>query len=89
MKALLVSLTFIFLTGCATVVPVQRNFPEAPKELKESCGDLSLIPTGETKLSAIIKIIVENYGKYHECKIKNDSWIEWYNKQKEVFESVK
>ena len=28
----------------------------------------------------------ENYTLYHECSLKNTSWIDWYQKQKKVFE---
>jgi hypothetical protein len=33
--------------------------------------------------------ITINYNTYYECAIKTDAWIEWYQKQKHIFESVK
>jgi hypothetical protein len=42
-----------------------------------------------TKLSDVVDIVVTNYGQYKECQVKVDSWIDWYNTQKQIFESVK
>jgi len=30
-----------------------------------------------------------NYGTYYECAVKTDAWIEWYQKQKIIFENIK
>jgi len=88
MKKTLIVLCTVFLAGCITV-PTKREFPKVPAEIKEACPDLSLVDEKETKLSSVISVISENYGKYHDCKIKIDLWIEWYDKQKKIFESVK
>jgi len=78
----------LLLTICTACIPVDRKFPTIPVELQEACPDLKLInPT--TKLSDVVDVVVTNYGQYKECQIKVDSWIEWYNTQKEIFESVK
>ena len=85
MKLVILSLTLL-LTACA--VPVDRKFPTVPVELQQACPDLKLInPT--TKLSDVVEIVTSNYGQYKECQVKVDSWIDWYNKQKQIFESVK
>ena len=81
-------LMLIMLSGCS-VVPVERKFPEPPKQLMESCQNLSLIDADETKMSGVLTVVVENYTKYHECSIKVDSWIDWYDKQKKNFDAVK
>jgi hypothetical protein len=88
MKSLLIVISAIFLTGCVSV-PVKRSFPEAPKELMTPCSELSKLKDGTTQISELLKVISENYGQYHECKIKNDLWIDWYNQQKKTFDSVK
>jgi hypothetical protein len=80
--------TILFLTGC-TVVPVDRKFPEAPKQLMVSCQELSLVNPNETKMSGVLTVVVENYTKYHECSIKVDSCVDWYNKQKKNFDEVR
>ena len=88
MKKLLLVLPVFLLTGCLLTTPVKRNFPEVPKELMEACPDLKKTEPTE-KLSEVLKVVVDNYGQYHECKIKVDTWVEWYKTQKDIFESVK
>ena len=87
MRALFLIPFIVLLTGCLTT-PVKRNFPEVPQELMEACPDLKLVEPTE-KLSDVLKVVTDNYGQYHECKIKVDTWVEWYKTQKEIFESVK
>jgi len=84
MKYLLV---LLLLTGCATV-PVTTKFPEAPTILLEPCEDLAKLKD-DTKLSEVAKTVVTNYTKYNECALKNESWIEWHKKQKQLFEGLK
>ena len=84
MKYLLV---LLLLTGCAAV-PVTSKFPEAPAVLLDPCDDLKKLEEN-TKLSDVAKTVVSNYTKYNECALKNDSWIEWYKKQKQLFEGLK
>lgn len=81
-------LLLLLLVGCSTVVPVKRNFPEVPQTLMQKCPQLEKIGN-EAKLSDISKTITNNYGTYYECAVKNDAWIEWYQIQKNIFESVK
>lgn len=85
MKVLLISLV-LFLSAC-TSIPVQRNFPSIPSELKESCPDLKTIPEN-SKMSDVIDVVVSNYGQYKECQIKVDAWIKWYNDQQKIFNGV-
>jgi hypothetical protein len=87
MKILVLLIPIIMLAGCLAT-PVKRNFPEVPKELMESCPDLKTTEQTE-KLSEVLKVVVDNYGQYHECKIKVDTWMEWYKIQKQIFDSVK
>lgn len=86
MKKILVIL--LMLTSCSTVVPVKQSFPNAPEELKSACQDLKLIePT--TKLSDVVSVVTYNYSLYKECQLKNQEWVDWYNKQNSIFKSVK
>lgn len=87
MKRLAMLLSIIMLVGCSTV-PVARKFPEIPKELSESCPDLKQTPN-TNKLSEVLTVVVENYGQYHECRLKADSWLDWYKQQKQIFDSVR
>lgn len=87
MKIVSALLLSILLTGCLTTVPVARNFPEVPEDIKTACPDLKTIDD-TTKLSKVIETVTDNYGLYHECRIKIDAWIEWYTTQKKIFEEV-
>jgi len=81
--------TLVFLAGCATKpVPVKQKFPSAPTTLLQRCPDLKLL-SKDVKLSDVAKTINENYSLYHECAIKSQGWIDWYNAQKKIFEEVK
>jgi len=84
----LILLPVLLLVGCITPTPVKRNFPEVPKELMEACPDLKTVESTE-KLSEVLKVVVDNYGQYHECKIKVDTWAEWYKTQKQIFDEIK
>lgn len=87
MKKLALILSVVIMTGCSTV-PVERKFPNVPKELMESCPDLKQTQN-TSKLSDVLSVVVENYGQYHECRLKADSWMDWYKTQKAIFDSVK
>jgi len=85
-KYILVAL--LFLTGCSTTVPVVMKFPEAPPILMEKCEDLIKL-NEEAKLSDVATVVVQNYTLHHECSARVEGWMEWYTKQKELFESLK
>jgi len=89
---LFVIVTAIFFiamfSGCSTTVPVTAKFPEAPERLLAKCPQLEKLGN-EPKLSDISKTITVNYTTYYECAVKHDAFIEWYNVQKNIFESVK
>ena len=76
------------LAGCLAT-PVKRNFPDVPADMKVACPALKEVDPNTTKLSEVVTVVSENYGTYQECKIKVDLWVEWYNTQKQIFDSVK
>lgn len=84
-KTIIVSL--LFLTGCSTAVPIKQKFPDVPKEMLVKCDALTTV-NDNTKISDMAKTIANNYKLYHECSIKNEAWVEWYNIQKSIFEEV-
>jgi len=86
MKVLIITLALL-LSACTTV-PVGRNFPMIPADLKESCPDLKTI-SENSKMSDVVDVVVSNYGQYKECQIKVDAWIKWYNEQQKIFNEVK
>lgn len=89
MRFLLILSLALLLTACQTAVPVKRTFPAAVDELKVSCPDLKEVPEGTTELSKTLDVVVQNYGQYKECQLKVDLWIDWYEKQKKIFDEVK
>lgn len=89
MKKLLLVCAVVMLTGCATSVPVKMKFPEVPKELLETCQDLSTVDPTSKKLSDVVSSVTDNYEKYYDCKATVDDWITWYNGQKQIWESIK
>jgi hypothetical protein len=87
MKYAVVILALV-LSACVSV-PVERKFPTVPAEIQAPCGNLQTIDPATTKLSTVVDTVVTNYAQYRECQVKLDSWINWYNDQKKIFESVK
>jgi len=76
-------------TGCSTVVPVTAKFPEAPGNVAMTpCPQLQKLQE-DAKLSDISRTITVNYGTYYECAVKTDAWIEWYQKQQQIFNNIK
>jgi hypothetical protein len=54
-----------------------------------ACPELSTVAADTEQLSEVLKVVTENYGQYHECRIKVDLWMEWYKTQRDIFNSVK
>lgn len=81
----------ILLSGClaTTPTPVKPVFPEALKDVMITCPELYLVPEDTTKLSETITIVTKNYGLYHECRVKVNTWIEWYIEQKKIYDEIK
>lgn len=88
MKKILALIPILLLTGCLNT-PVKRNFPAVPEDLLKACPDLEQIDPKTDKLSDVLLVVTDNYGQYHQCRIKVDAWIEWYKTQKSIFDSVK
>lgn len=81
-------LSLLLLAGCSTTVPVTAKFPEPPKYALQTCPQLQELKEG-AKLSDVANIVTINYATYYDCAVKNDAWVEWYQIQKHIFESVK
>jgi hypothetical protein len=87
MKKLLL-LSVIFLSACTTVVPVVQKFPELPIELSQTCKPLQTIEGETTTLSKLMETVAKNYGTRHECSAQLEAILEWYNKQKQIFDQT-
>ena len=79
-------LVLLMLAGCSTTVPVTVKFPEQPKNV-EACPQLKTVPDN-VKLSELTKTTTDNYSTYYECAVKVDTWNEWYQIQKRIFEGM-
>lgn len=90
--AILLMIVLATCAGCSTVVPVTAKFPAPPDRggnmSMTACPQLKPLEQ-DAKLSDVGRTVVINYGTYYECAVKVDTWIEWYNGQKKIFESVK
>jgi len=84
----LILITALLVTGCASNVPVVAKFPDVPKDMLVACPDLTQIPD-TTKLSEVLPVVADNYGQYYTCKDSVDSWINWYNTQQKIYNSLK
>ena len=87
MKKLLL-LSVIFLSACSTVVPVKQKFPDLPEELSQTCKPLQTIEGTTTTLSNLMEVVAKNYATRHESAAQLEAILEWYNKQKKIFEEV-
>ena len=80
----------VALAGCGKTVPVHVAVPEAPASLLQPASPLTPLPTDRTiQLSDILDNANTNYGRYHEVSARLESWIQWYNEQKRIFDEVK
>ena len=87
MKLLAIALVLL-LSACSTVVPVTAKFPEAPGlQSQTRCPQLQKLQDSP-QLSDVAKTITVNYTEYYTCAVKTDAWIEWYAKQKIIFEGL-
>ena len=83
--AILLALT---LSACTTVVPVTQKFPDAPGlQSQTPCPQLKKLQDN-AQLSDVARTVTVNYTEYYTCAVKTDAWIEWYAKQKIIFEGL-
>ena len=84
----LILVVALLLSACNSV-PVIAKFPDVPPQLLEKCPQLQKIEKDNVSIVDLTGTVVGNYTQYYECAVKSDSWIEWYNTQKKIYESVK
>jgi hypothetical protein len=87
MKKLII-IACLIVSGCTTV-PVTAKFPTAPDSLTEPTVALKTLDTQKPELSDLISNANDNYAEYYRLRDKYNGWIDWYNTQKQIFESVK
>ena len=76
------------LSACSTAVPLTQNFPEAPEMLMEKCPELKTIQGEKISIVDFTKVVSENYTTYYQCAGHTEAWIDWYNKQKKIWEET-
>lgn len=84
MKKIIILVAFV-LSGCSTTVPVKQAWPELPEEFPKECRELKLLEGDKVTLSKLMETVAANYGIYHECALHYKSAVEWYNKQRNIF----
>ena len=87
MKKLII-VACLAIAGCVSV-PVDRKFPTVPDALKEPAVNLKTLDTPRPELSDLIGNANDNYAEYYRLRDRYNGWINWYNDQKKIFESVK
>jgi hypothetical protein len=87
MKQLIV-IACLIVSGCVSV-PVDRKFPTVPDTLKEPAPALKPLDAPKPELSDLITNANDNYAEYYRLRDKYNGWIDWYNTQKQIFDSVK
>lgn len=83
---IIIMVVVFILTGCSTV-PVTAKFPDKPIRVEACPAKLDTVPDN-VKLSGLTGTVAKNYSAYHECAVKVDTWNEWYEIQKRIFEGV-
>lgn len=74
----------LLLSGCSTPIAVKQPFPNVPQELLVSCPDPKPLKDNPT-LSDVAISVTENYQQYKYCQALEQSWIDWYQKQKALY----
>ena len=89
MKQLIIALVVVTLAGCASnKSPTQLNWPDAPAELLAPSEDLIPLAPEQTQLSNLLDNANTNYTKYYILKDKYDTWQQWYNNHKQIYQGA-
>lgn len=94
MKYLALIVLTLCLSGCSMMSKLTSAKPKWPEPFVDDktqqmpkCEDLKQIPPDSANMSAVFKIVVENYTLYWQCSNQVDGWKEWYEEQKRIYES--
>ena len=85
-KLMLISM--LLISGCVSV-PIDRTFPKIPNSFREPAPDLKPLSMKNPQLSDIISNANDNYSEYYKLRNRYNEWVNWYDTQKKIFESVK
>ena len=89
MKHVIVALTLVMLSGCATkVAPINLKWPDAPSELMQPAEDLTPLAVDQNKLSDLIDNANTNFSKYYILKDRYEAWQSWYDSHKQIYQGA-
>ena len=89
MKHVIVALTLVMLSGCATkVAPINLKWPDAPSELMQPAEDLTPLAVDQNKLSDLIDNANTNISKYYILKDRYEAWQSWYDSHKQIYQGA-
>ena len=90
MKKLLVILFVVAMTGCANNnVPVTLKWPTASDEMLAPAPDLTPLPDDKRTLTDLIENANDNFAQYYLLKERVETWIQWYNTNKNIYGEAK
>ena len=87
MKKILIIFSVMFLFGC-TNLTVKQKFPSVVETLMEPPPQLQETPKGASA-TEVFDVVIMNYGMYYEIANKLKGWQDWYELQKEIYNSNK
>ena len=72
-----------------TQATYETKWPDAPERAGafKTCADLQPLKE-QPVLSDVSRVIADNYAAYHECRLKLNIWLEWYEIQRTIFEKA-
>ncbi len=85
---LMLSVVCLMLLSSCSTAPVKIKFPDVPKELQEPCPALAQVNPADHQLSSLLEVVTANYAQYYECKNRADGWVQWYDNQRKIYESI-
>jgi len=86
MKKLLILLFVVTIAGCANnTVPVTLKWPTASDEMLAPPTDLTPLPEDKRTLTDMIENANDNFAQYYLLKERVETWIQWYNTNKNIY----
>jgi len=78
MKYLLI---FSLLLSSCTSLSISKPWPvQEDPYLLQPCSPLIIIEKNkQTSMATVVDVIEANYNSWHECSMKTNAWIKWYN----------
>jgi hypothetical protein len=81
MKLITILILSILVSSCQSFY-IEKPWPVLPEKEKElyltPCESLELLQVG-VGMSELIASVEQNYLKWHNCSLKLQGWITWYN----------